>query len=757
MALLNEIHLNSGYNYHYGTHWVDYGVFGNENYWFMWRLADKYNYLRCYNYSGILLWERHITEWFDDTYYWTLGAGVICNNRLYIFHPLQKKVGWVSFTGDPISDFPSLTFILSKGTGVGDLQGLDSFKWWSATVYQNQYLFHCDTGANRILVTDLDGNYIGHFGTYGNLTGQFYHPVQCAFYGDYLFVAEEGNRRISVWKVNSINPFDIVPLNSAGISGLLEDEEPHGIGVWEQLGQVYIICKDRKVREYKINSDLSLTFSGNYFEVDSNTDRQGGRGIVVTENHVVATAHEYPWLYDEYPQHSILVHTITDNQMHADANFDCYGLSLGVNNPISFNIRAGHQGIWKNLPFSFTGEGYIQDNRINGSLDFSMQAKHDIYACINSLDFNLFAGQNDLRRTLQFSVFAKQNYMMSDLDFGIETDTFATEFLQAENQFSFEMVASSPLTYFASLSLNPPIVSVSVIADVVATMLLELEDLFISILEAIKANLELPSPSIVSRLLIPQFSQMVLGLDVELSATIEVPHAISINAILNSIETNILLNPDYAVMRADLLPAEVSSIALISSDRGGAFISLPLLNLESSLIILPSFTGLITLPSLLMEAIEIEDFVSIEDIYQNDSLVLAQANYPTVEGVEWQGVILNPSTGALSRIANTEYFIIDLGYIDLHRNVVNHYLEVFIAGHTDQPDESIGELIANDYTYEIEPWISNEEWRVVIGKGITRRTAQNKDKRFLRLKLKLKNNFELKGISIIATPTRRKR
>jgi len=758
MALLNEIHLNSDRNRIWGYLSRDYGVFGDDNYWFMWRALVSDAFLRAYNYSGALLWERKIFSGDDD--HSCLGTGLICNNRIYFYNFGENKVGWFAFTGDPPSDYPTFTPILTKGTNVDDLQGIDSFQWWSVTVYQNQYLFHCDTGANRILVTDLDGNYKGHFGTYGSLTGQFYHPVQCVFYDSYLFVAEEGNRRVSVWKLNSVNPFDIVPLNSAGISGLSEDEEPRGIGVCKQLGQVYIICKDRKVREYKINSNLSLTFSGNYFEVDSNTARQGGRGIVVTNNQVVATAHEWPFPYggDIYPQHSILVHTAIENHMYADAGFDCYGLSLGVNNPISFDIRAGQQGMWKDLLLSFIGEGYIQNNRINGFLGFSMQAKHDIYACIASLSFNMFAGQNDLRKELQFSILAEHNYMMSVLDFDIETNTFANEFSEAENELTFEMVASTPLSASVKVELELIQTSCEALTDRQADMGLYLNSLEAHILEAGKAILKLSLPVIDSTLLLPVVATCDLRLSLDANGQLEIPFSLIGVLETESLTTSgLAYQPGASTVDIDLPSIDTNGIAYCGSDSGEMSILLPIMELSSSLIVLPTISCKIALPSLLLEAVELKDIASINDIYQNGSLILASGTYPQVEGVEFQGVIINTATKAVSRIANTEYFIIDLGNIDLHKKVVNHYLEVFITGYTDQPDQSIGELIAGNYTYEIEPWITGEEWRVVIGKGITRRTAQNVDNRYLNIKLKLKNNFELKSITIFATPTRRRR
>ena len=58
------------------------------------------------------------------------------------------------------------------------------------------FLYICDSGNNRISVTDLDGNPLFTFGSFGSGNGQFNDPYGVCNDGTYVFVSDSGNHRV---------------------------------------------------------------------------------------------------------------------------------------------------------------------------------------------------------------------------------------------------------------------------------------------------------------------------------------------------------------------------------------------------------------------------------------------------------------------------------------------------------------------------------------------------------------------------------
>ncbi len=65
------------------------------------------------------------------------------------------------------------------------------------------HLFIADTGNKRIVVTDLDGNYLGQIGTAGSAPGQFNEPIGLAINAGNLYVGDSWNGRIQVFPLGS--------------------------------------------------------------------------------------------------------------------------------------------------------------------------------------------------------------------------------------------------------------------------------------------------------------------------------------------------------------------------------------------------------------------------------------------------------------------------------------------------------------------------------------------------------------------------
>lgn len=66
----------------------------------------------------------------------------------------------------------------------------------SGAATSTPFVYICDSGNNRIQVTDYDGNYLFEFGIFGTGDGQFNSPYGVATDGTRVFVSDAGNHRV---------------------------------------------------------------------------------------------------------------------------------------------------------------------------------------------------------------------------------------------------------------------------------------------------------------------------------------------------------------------------------------------------------------------------------------------------------------------------------------------------------------------------------------------------------------------------------
>ncbi|RLC49298.1 MAG: hypothetical protein DRH57_00315 [Candidatus Cloacimonadota bacterium] len=742
-----------------GAYWTIYthvGVFGWKNFYFILRQYGNVLFLRKYKFPDVLLWERKVYNK-PDWKALPLGAGVVTPSRIYFARWIDEDVGWIEHKDD-VGDYPTFHPILSAGGRKENLQGLASVKKWSATLYRDAYLFHCDVGAHRILVTDLDGGYIGEFGSYGSLHGQFKKPHQCALYwhpvfGDILFVADYGNGRITVWQIESINPFKVNPV-AGGIEGLVDDDRPCGVAVWRN--QLYIRCYKHKVKEFKINSDLTLEATGNEDSFDSDWVNGLCMYLAKDSNSLVTLVQSYAGEF-QASRVNLVTYTITaiENTMEGSVGFRCDALSFGIENSFGFSIRAGHQGVWKGFDLEF--EGYAPPPPVvDVDFKFSCSAKHDIRAMIRSFGFKGRVEQRQIIEFIFFSFLGHSNYMFGNVDFSIDMDIIVTEFLTGENIFNFKMIANAPLVYTCHLDTKPIELEGELINSSFVSCSLELPSLEIVIRESPAGSVDLPAIDIFGEIEVPVVGNVGLNLArLQSSGQIVNPFFVGGQAIVPAMKVSgLIYRPDLISGNLIFRALQTNGIGYASLDRLDIHCILNELQMNSEILVNPVLVGECELALFEVRAVERKEISSTEEIYQNDELNVVSAEYPEVEGRELLGVAVNLLNKGITKLANTSNMVIDLGYIDLHKSVINQYLEVFISGKSDQP--AIGELIIGDYSYSIDEWVTEGEWRILVGKGLTRRTASNPDKRYIPIKLKLVSGFELKSVVVKAIPVARR-
>ena len=68
-------------------------------------------------------------------------------------------------------------------------------------VNESQHLFVCDRENHRVQVFELNGKFIGKFGTKGSKLGEFDRPLSVAMLSDgRIVVSDEFNRRIQIFE-----------------------------------------------------------------------------------------------------------------------------------------------------------------------------------------------------------------------------------------------------------------------------------------------------------------------------------------------------------------------------------------------------------------------------------------------------------------------------------------------------------------------------------------------------------------------------
>ena len=66
---------------------------------------------------------------------------------------------------------------------------------------QSKHLLVCDGGNDRTQVFELDGKFVGKFGTNGSKLGEFNHPFSVAVLSnDQIVVCDKDNHRIQIFQ-----------------------------------------------------------------------------------------------------------------------------------------------------------------------------------------------------------------------------------------------------------------------------------------------------------------------------------------------------------------------------------------------------------------------------------------------------------------------------------------------------------------------------------------------------------------------------
>jgi len=696
------------------------------------------------------------------------GVVLVTDDRIYFRDRSSspQRIVWIPYTSNPIPDYPPLTTVISYGPGAQDLHGSNN-AWWCGTLYGTQYIFHCDRGAHRIVVTDLDGNYIGEFGTYGSGLGELNSPIQvCVIYPDMVGVVEYGNRRVSFWEIKSWSPF-VAQMVVGGVESsqlISEDYYPIGVAAWKDT-QLYVMeykpsyLASIYVTEFKINSDLSTTKQGSYYySHDSNTALCAWAGTSK--------------LVTSYKSKECRVYglRVIDSGLSETMTFDIYAMISGVGVDINFDLISGSPQALMDAPFEIDAEARTQINEFDENFFFSLTAKAGPYNMISEFGFDLVAGEHGIRQSFGFELFAGQNHLEDAFGFELYTETSTIEFSTVESSFGFELLAGAPCSGGLSLELETLELHSKAAADIIGTCQFLLESLVVEAYEGPTSELVLPALEVEASISVPStgVSQLILP-ELSVVASASVPSVASMVLELEGLSAEGQALIHGQLNGAVVLPSLVTQ-GIMSMGAASAQISAVVNNLKVNSwgAVVPSITGALVLPSLAVSSSQSIQLYSISELYDGNSLIhIPGADYYQIDLSSFsdleenlfdvQGLAINLGTKAVTKLGHpATYNVIDLGYLDVHKVAVMDYLIVYLYGDMSTEEDSVGQLVIGDYSYEIKRWVTNGEWRVVIGKGLTKQSFRGPSVRYQRILLQLKDGFELKGITILATPNPRR-
>lgn len=695
------------------------------------------------------------------------GIVLVTDDRIYFRDRVASpnRIVWIPYTSNPIQEYPPLTEVISYGPSSQQLHGSSDY-WWCGTLYGTQYIFHCDTGAHRIVVTDLDGNYIGEFGSYGSGFGELNYPTQVNIVEPGIIaVNEEENRRISFWQIKSWSPFSVDPIvGGVESSQIPSNYYPEGVAVWKNK-QLYTVFyrsaypADTDIWEFEINDDYSTTAQSTTYDISN----PGGYGVWCGESKAVIS----------HTQQGCRIYNVRtiNNVLEEQFEFDIYAMISGVGIDILFSLDATSPGINETFGFSLDdAQAATQHNEFDENFFFSIEAEGGPYNMISEFGFELTAGEYGVIDSFGFELTAAQNYGENVFSFEIYTETGQEEFSTFQQSFEFELLASSPHSGGVNIELETLELHAAAAQDLIGTMELVVEPLEVEAYEGLVGHITLSSLQTTGVVSAPTSgSAQLIVPELMLSATASVPVAAAMRLGLEGLIVSGLGATQGQLNGGPILPALAThGIMSMGASSGQISATLDSLKIESWAAVVPEVSASLVIPALRVEANQQETIYSISELYDGNNIVYisggdyTQVDLSSLPDLEQdifdiQGVVINLTSHAISKIGYpSTYNVIDLGYLDVHRLAVNDYLVVFLYGDIPTEEDSVGRLIVGDYSYEIKRWISDGEWRVVVGRGLTKRFLRDPSKRYQRLLIQLKSGFELKGLTIFATPNPRR-
>jgi len=164
---------------------------------------------------------------------------------------------------DVTKNFPSDAGIQAGSVVTVDMPVTSLHVTGSATI--TPFLYVCDSGNNRIQVTDYDGNYLFEFGSYGSGDGEFNSPYGVANDGERVYVSDTGNNRVQYFDLygNYLGQWGTFG------SGDSEFSSPKGIAANGR----YIFVVDQGNNRFQIFTNIG-TFIMAYGELGYTSDPQ---------------------------------------------------------------------------------------------------------------------------------------------------------------------------------------------------------------------------------------------------------------------------------------------------------------------------------------------------------------------------------------------------------------------------------------------------------------------------------------------------
>jgi hypothetical protein len=175
----------------------------------------------------------------------------------------------ISATGDILVSLgTTVTRMTADGAAKGDFTTTFAFAGGITVADSANRIFVTDSGANCVKIFDLNGTYLGQFGTQGSGQGQFLQPTGIAFdrAGNQLAVVDTFNCRIQFFELNGTYKKSI---GSYG-SGALRFTSPRSVAFeyssdFSTTTRMYVVDSfQSRVQVIDPNTGTFLSFIGNY-------------------------------------------------------------------------------------------------------------------------------------------------------------------------------------------------------------------------------------------------------------------------------------------------------------------------------------------------------------------------------------------------------------------------------------------------------------------------------------------------------------